>query len=37
MSEIMRPMAFDQLLNWILTEHKNSGTVFGEHHPYSKS
>ena len=34
MSEIMRPMAFDQLLNWILTEHKNSGTVFGEHHPY---
>ena len=34
MSDIMRPMAFDQLLNWILTEKKQSGTVFGEHHPY---
>ncbi len=34
MSDIMRPMAFDQLLNWILTEKKQAGTVFGEHHPY---
>ena len=34
MSDIMRPMAFEQLLNWILTEKKQSGTVFGEHHPY---
>lgn len=34
MSDIMRPMAFDQLLEWILTEKKQAGTVFGEHHPY---
>ncbi len=34
MSDIMRPMSFAQLLNWTLTEHKKSGTVFGEHHPY---
>ena len=34
MSDIMRPMAFEQLLNWILTEKKQSGTVFGERHPY---
>lgn len=34
MSDIMRPMALEQLLNWILTEKKQSGTVFGEHHPY---
>ena len=34
MSDIMRPMAFEQLLNWILTEKKSGGTVFGEHHPY---
>ena len=34
MSDIMRPMSFEQLLNWTLTEHKERGTVFGEHHPY---
>ena len=34
MSDIMRPIAFEQLLNWILTEKRQSGTVFGEHHPY---
>lgn len=34
MSEIMTPMPFGQLVNWILTEKKNSGTVFGEQHPY---
>ena len=34
MSDIMRPMAFEQLLNWILTEKKQNGTVFGTHHPY---
>lgn len=34
MSDIMRPMSFAQLVNWTLTEHRNSGTVFGEHHPY---
>ena len=34
MSDIMRPMSFEQLLNWTLTEYKKNGTVFGEHHPY---
>ena len=32
MSEIMRPMSFEQLLNWTLTEYKENGTVFGEPH-----
>lgn len=30
----MRPMSFEQLLGWILTEKKENGTVFGTHHPY---
>ncbi|MGI6229743.1 MAG: putative selenate reductase subunit YgfK [Tractidigestivibacter sp.] len=30
MSDIMRPMPFDQLMNWILTEYKTQGTIFGE-------
>ena len=34
MSDIMRPMSFEQLLNWTLTEYEKYGTVFGEHHPY---
>ena len=34
MSDIMRPMSFAQLLDWTLTEQKEKGTVFGEHHPY---
>ena len=34
MSDIMRPMSFEQLLNWTLKEHETYGTVFGEHHPY---
>ncbi|MGI5948971.1 putative selenate reductase subunit YgfK [Peptoniphilus sp.] len=29
MSEIMRPMPFDKLLNWALEEYKNEGRVFG--------
>lgn len=34
MSDIMTPMSFGQLLDWIMTEHEKSGTVFGEHYPY---
>lgn len=34
MGEKMTPMSFDKLVNWVLTEHKNSGTVFGEKKPY---
>lgn len=30
----MRPMSFEQLLTWILTEKKESGSVFGEHTYY---
>ena len=29
MSEILRPIPFDKLLNWILSEYKNSSSVFG--------
>ena len=28
MSDIMRPMPFGQLMDWILTEYKNEGTMF---------
>ncbi len=34
MSDIMTPIAFDKLVNWILEEHKKYGTVFGEKHAY---
>ncbi|MCI6466214.1 MAG: putative selenate reductase subunit YgfK [Faecalicatena sp.] len=34
MSDIMTPMSFGHLLNWIMTEHEEHGTVFGEHTPY---
>ena len=30
MSDIMRPIPFDQLMDWILTEKKTQGTIFGE-------
>ncbi|MBQ6385673.1 MAG: putative selenate reductase subunit YgfK [Lachnospiraceae bacterium] len=29
MSDIMRPMSFGHLLNWVLTEYKKEGSVFG--------
>ena len=29
MSEVMTPMSFEQLVDWILQEKKKSGTVFG--------
>ena len=29
MAEILRPIPFDKLISWILTEYKNSGSVFG--------
>lgn len=34
MSDIMRPMSFAQLLDWMMTEHKKYGTVFGTRHAY---
>lgn len=29
MSDIMRPIPFDQLMNWVLNEYKTKGSVFG--------
>ena len=34
MSDIMTPMSFGHLVDWIMTEREKSGTVFGEHAPY---
>ena len=34
MSDMMTPISFDKLVNWILEEHKKYGTVFGEKHAY---
>lgn len=35
MSDIMTPMSFGQLLDWIMTEHGKYGTVFGERSAYT--
>lgn len=29
MSDIMRPIGFDHLMDWVLTEHETKGSVFG--------
>ena len=29
MSDIMRPISFSNLMNWVLTEYKNQGSIFG--------
>ena len=29
MSDIMRPMPYDQLLNWVIDEYEKSGSIFG--------
>lgn len=34
MSEVMIPMSFEQLVEWVLQEKKKRGTVFGQHHAY---
>lgn len=34
MSDVMSPISFGQLLNWIMVEYKKYGTVFGERRPY---
>ena len=31
MSDIMTPMSFGHLVDWMMTEREKSGTVFGEH------
>lgn len=34
MSELMIPIPFKDLMNWVVTEHDRDGSVFGVHHPY---
>ncbi|MGC4019118.1 MAG: putative selenate reductase subunit YgfK [Muricomes sp.] len=34
MSDIMTPISFGQLVDWIVTEHEKHGTIFGEHRAY---
>ena len=34
MSELMTPIPFRELMNWIMTEYRQEGTVFGVHRPY---
>ncbi len=34
MSELMTPISFRSLMNWITTEYQRDGSVFGVHHPY---
>ncbi|MBE7718796.1 MAG: putative selenate reductase subunit YgfK [Lacrimispora celerecrescens] len=34
MGDRMTPMPFEQLVDWIVKEHDNSGTVFGVYRPY---
>ena len=29
MSDVMRPIPFAQLMNWIITEHADKGSIFG--------
>lgn len=29
MSDIMRPIPFDSLMDWILNEYRSQGTIFG--------
>ena len=29
MSDIMRPISFSHLMNWVLTEHRDHGAIFG--------
>lgn len=35
MSDRMRPISFDKLMNWILTEYQNDGAVFGVRRPFA--
>ena len=34
MSELMIPIPFMELMNWIMTEYRQEGSVFGVHRPY---
>ena len=34
MSELMTPIPFRELMNWITAEYRQDGSVFGVHRPY---
>ena len=34
MGDRMTPMPFSQLVEWVMKEHKEKGTVFGVYRPY---
>ena len=34
MSELMTPIPFRDLMNWITTEYRAEGSAFGVHRPY---
>ena len=34
MSELMIPIPFKELMNWLTTEYDREGSVFGVHRPY---
>ena len=36
MSELMTPIPFRQLMNWIVAEYDREGSVFGVHRPYHR-
>lgn len=36
MSDVMRPLPFGTLMNWILTEHRQKGAIFGVARPFQK-
>ena len=37
MSELMTPISFRQLMNWITAEYDREGSVFGVHRPFHPS
>ena len=34
MSDVMRPIPFAQVMDWVLTEHENQGAIFGVRKAY---
>ena len=35
MSELMIPIPFKELMNWVTAEYEREGSVFGVHRPYT--
>ena len=34
MSDVMRPMPFAQVMDWVMTEHETQGAIFGVRKAY---